>query len=170
MPISFIKIAVGILLLCMGRRLFWLFVAAVGFVIAGQMAEVLLAHEPQLVRLLVAAFVGLLGALVAIYVQKLAITLAGFLAGGYILMTLLDASTLHCPGWISFAIGGLIGAILMIVVFNWTLMVFSSATGAHLIVPALHLHHTMASIIFVVLCVLGVLIQARLSGSPARSK
>jgi len=172
MPLSFIKIAVGVILLCMGRRLFWLFVGAVGFVVASEMVAAMLAHEPQMVRLVIAALVGLVGALIAIYVQKLAVTLAGFLAGGYFFMTLLDAWALHSPerSWIAFAVGGIIGAILMMAVFDWTLMIFSSITGAHLIIHSFHMDHTMASVLFVILCVFGVLFQSRLARPVARGR
>jgi len=172
MPLSFIKIAVGIILLCMGRRLFWLFVGAVGFVIASEMVATMLAHEPQTIRLVIAALVGLVGALVAIYVQKLAVTLAGFLAGGYFFMTLLDAWALQSPerSWIAFAVGGIIGAILMMAVFDWTLMIFSSITGAHLIIHSFHMDHTMAAVLFVILCIFGVLFQSRLARPVARGR
>ena len=153
-------ILVGVLLLFLGRKLFWLFVAAVGFIVGSELAAVAFPHEPGW-TLLAGVVLGLIGAVLALFLQKIAVGAAGFLAGGYFLMALSRAWELHAPGnsWISFLVGGFVGAILMALVFDWALIIFSSISGAHLITHALGLAPGPASVVFVVLLVIGIVTQ-----------
>ena len=89
-----INILIGLILLFAGRRLFWLFVACVGFASGYHYAQQIWAiHSPVLVLILSIA-AGALGAIIAIFFQKAAIVIAGFAAGGYIV---LDSFRSVCP-------------------------------------------------------------------------
>ncbi|MEI9895096.1 MAG: DUF4203 domain-containing protein [Chthoniobacter sp.] len=159
-------ILVGVLLLFLGRKLFWLFVGAVGFVGGLEIAATLFPHQPDW-SLIIGLILGLIGAVIAIFVQKIALGIAGFLAGGYFLMTVLRTWEMQMPetSWISFLIGGLIGALLMYVVFNWALIILSSISGAHLIVHPLSLSHSAATAAFLVLAILGIMVQGKIVNS-----
>lgn len=166
-----IFLLVGLLLLLLGRRLFWLFVAAAGFVAGVGVAPYILPHQSELFTLLVAVVLGILGALLAIFLQKLAVAVGGFVAGGYLALVLaaplFGATGVAYPGgWLCFLVGGILGAILLLVFFNWALIILSSLQGAHLIIrglpfikgfPALRHHHP---ILFVILAVIGIAVQA----------
>lgn len=158
---------VGAVLLLLGRKLFWLFVGAAGFFFGMEAAATALPHQPD-AALIAGLILGLICAVIAILVQKVAIGIAGFLSGGYFLMVALRAWEIQTPGseWIAFLIGGIIGAVLMYAVFNWALIILSSISGAHLIVQPLALTHEMATAAFVVLVVVGILVQGRLLSSP----
>ena len=65
-------IAAGVLLLFLGRKLFWLFVAVVGFLIGMTFAPELLPNQPDSVILTISLIVGLLGALLAALLRKAA--------------------------------------------------------------------------------------------------
>ena len=162
-------ILVGVVLLFLGRKLFWLFVGAVGFVVGLEVATALFPHQPDW-SLIVGLILGLIGAVIAIFVQKIAIGIAGFLSGGYFLMTALRTWEVQAPetSWISFLIGGVIGALLMYVVFNWALIILSSISGAHLIVHPFALSHSMASLAFLTLAIIGILAQGKILGSSRR--
>jgi hypothetical protein len=171
-PFAFTHIILGVLLLMCGRKLFWLFVAAVGFVAGAHVATVWLHHAQPLVVFLVAILFGLIGAVLARAVQKLAIALAGFFAGGYLLTVMLGLSTLHIAGreWMPFIIGGVIGAVLMVVLFDSTLIVLSSIGGAHLITSELHFRHSESFALMIALVVCGILVQSKLIGGGAKTK
>ncbi|MBA2585578.1 MAG: hypothetical protein H0U99_03740, partial [Chthoniobacterales bacterium] len=78
MPPSIFDWVVGIALLLCGRRLFWLFVAALGFA-AGIYLTPLVVHEaPAWLALVISLGLGALGALFALLLQRLAIAVAGF--------------------------------------------------------------------------------------------
>src|ERR1700716_673281 len=90
-PLPAIQIAIGAALLLFGRRLFWLFVAGIGFT-AGIYLKPLVVHDPPLwLALGEALFLGILGALLALLLQRLAIAIAGFLAGGRVSIALTSA-------------------------------------------------------------------------------
>jgi len=82
-------------------------------------------------------------------------------------MTALRGWEMQSPdsSWISFLIGGAIGALLMYAVFNWALIILSSISGAHLIVHPFALQHQVAAIAFIVLAMIGILTQGKILGS-----
>ena len=168
-PVS--AILVGALLLFLGRKLFWLFVGAIGFVVGAEAAAALFPHQPDL-AMIGGLVLGLIGAVIAIFVQKIAVSVGGFLAGGYFLMAVMRTSDWQVLGysWVSFLVGGLIGAMLMIFVFDWALIVFSSISGAHLITHSLVLTPEMAAIVFAVLLVVGIGAQARIFAPRASER
>ena len=73
---------IGIVILFFGRKLFWLCVAAVGFLAGIELAPHLVTEPSPLLQLGVALVLGLLGTLLALLLQKIAIAVVGFLAGG----------------------------------------------------------------------------------------
>src|SRR5215813_1766120 len=107
-----VSIVVGALILFFGRRLFWLFVAAVGFWMGVELTPYLLQHPPPWLGIVVALFLGLIGAALAFILQKVAIAVSGFLVGGYLVVAFLNTAPQHA--WIAFLIGGILGAILLL--------------------------------------------------------
>src|SRR2546423_13184371 len=80
--IPILSVVIGAVVLLFGRKLFWLCVAAIGFA-AGVTLALHLVNEPTpLLQFTFAILLGFIGALLALFLQKLAIRLAGFLAGG----------------------------------------------------------------------------------------
>jgi hypothetical protein len=153
---------IGAVILFFGRKLFWLCVAAVGFAAGVEIAPHL-AHEPSpLLALTIALVFGLIGALLALFLQKIAIAVLGFLAGGKLAGAIAAAFFVHYAQYstIVFVIGGIIGAILLLVLFDWALIVLSSLIGAHLIQSAIVLPSSGSTIIFIGLAVLGIIVQA----------
>ena len=84
---SSINILVGAALVFFGRRLFWLFVAGVGFVVGMMLATDWLGSDAGLLNFLIALGVGVIGALLSVFLQRMAFALAGFLSGGYLAYT-----------------------------------------------------------------------------------
>ena len=104
----------------------------------------------------------MLGALLALLVQKIAVGLLGFAIGGKLAVTLAAGYVLaHANSyWIAFAIGGVIGALLLLAVFNWALIFLSSLLGAYLILSVITLPQTIAAFAFVSLTIVGVFAQS----------
>ncbi len=155
----------GLMLLLLGRRLFWLFVAVSGFVAGVEAAPYVLPHQSELFLLIIAIILGLLGALLALFLQKVAIALGGFAAGGYLAIVLCapllgGAGTAYPGAWLFFLIGGILGAILLFVFFNWALVILSSFYGAHLILRSLAPPHQYFTMFLIVLALAGIAIQA----------
>src|SRR5207249_4535868 len=135
LPIPILSVLIGAIILFFGRKLFWLCVAAVGFAAGVELAPHLI-HEPSAVlQLSVAIIFGFIGSLLALFLQKVAIAVAGFLAGGKLAMALVTAFFVHganYPG-VTFIVGGIIGAILLLSLFDWALIAMSAVVGAYLI-------------------------------------
>jgi hypothetical protein len=112
--------------------------------------------------LAIALMAGILGALLALFLQRLAIGLAGFFAGAYIVAHLLHISGLGTSGidWLLFLIGGILGVLLMIALFDWALIILSSLAGAGLITEAVRLGHSGAILLFIALFAAGVIVQS----------
>ncbi len=157
-----LSVLLGIAMLVMGRKLFWLFVGAVGFIAGISLANQFISGESQLVIVVIALALGVLGALLALFLGRLVVGFAGFVAGGYALMTLAKLIGLNIgfPFWAIFLIGGVVGAILVAVIFDWALIILSSLTGANLLVTAMGVSGAVAVLIFVVLLAIGIGIQA----------
>jgi hypothetical protein len=162
LPIPILSVLIGAIVLFFGRRLFWLCVAAVGFAAGMEVAPHLI-HEPSpVLQLTVALFLGFMGAFLALFLQKIAIAIAGFLAGGKLAMGLVAAfiaEGARYPG-VTFIVGGIIGAILLLAVFDWALIVMSAVVGAHLISHTVVLPATGATLLFVGLAAIGIIVQA----------
>ena len=158
-----VNILIGAGLLFFGRRVFWLFVAGAGFVAGLSLANSVL-QVPETTGLIIGIVIGLLAALLAVFVQHFAISLAGFLVGGYITLQLLPMLSTD-SGWgatvLTFIIGGVIGVILVGMFLDWALISLSSLAGASLVSEALSLSGGIAMVVFVILIVIGVVFQAR---------
>lgn len=156
-----IQILLGISVLFFGRKLFWLFVGAVGFIAGASLAEMLLRGNPEWLVLVVAAACGVLGALIGVLLQRVAIAVSGFLAGGYVAVVLLHhwgwRADVHL--WIPFLIGGIIGALLLSVIFDPAVIVLSSLIGALLTVSPLNMSPLHTGLLFIVLAATGMIAQ-----------
>ncbi len=158
------QLLAGVVLLIFGRRLFWLFVAACGFAVGVSLAPQFTTTQSEWKALLVALLLGVLGALLGLLFERVAIGVAGFLAGAYIAIHLLAVIGLQGPVafWVGLVVGGLIGAVLLGMVFDWSLIGLSSLAGSFLIADAVHLSLSgnRGLLLWLGLLALGVVIQA----------
>jgi hypothetical protein len=157
-----VGVFIGVIILFFGRKLFWLCVAAVGFAVGVEIAPLLVNEPSSLLALLIALAFGVLGALLALFLQKMAIAGLGFLAGGKLAAAIAAAFFVHHAQYstIVFVVGGIIGAILLLAVFDWALIVVSSCIGAYLIQAAILLPPTGSTLVFVAIAIVGILVQA----------
>ena len=154
----------GVLILLMGRQLFWLFVAALGAVVGGEVGMRWFADRGPWVELAAIVLGGIAGALIAIFLQTLAAAVAVFYAGGAVLQDAALRWHLVAPAYsaLPFLVGGVIGAVLMLLFFNWALIILSSLYGALLVVQNSHLAGVSSPFLFPVLFAAGFLFQALL--------
>jgi hypothetical protein len=161
LPIPIASAVIGLVILLFGRKLFWLCVAAVGFAAGVEIAPRLF-HEPTaLTALTIALVLGFIGALLALFLQKFAIGVAGFLAGGKLALAVAAAFFVQLLNYsiITFIVGGVIGAILLLSLFDWALIFLSSIVGAYLILSAITLPPAGTAVLFVVLAGIGIFVQ-----------
>lgn len=155
------QIVTGVILLALGRQLFWLFVAVIGVVAGFDLAQGYFWQAPYWVSLLIGAAGGVMGGLLAIFLQKVAIGVAGFAAGGAV-----TAHLMVVLGWRAIPLfviaGAILGAILLYLFFDWGLILLSSMAGALQITWALNWPHPREFLLFLVLTLAGILFQSML--------
>jgi hypothetical protein len=159
--LNVINLVLGGALLLAGRKLFWLFVGAAGFVTGIQLATRFW-QGPELLAIVVGLVLGIIFALLAIFLQALVIGIAGFLIGGYILTVLATMIGIDVSGaatWIVYIIGGILGLILVSFLFDWALITLSSLAGASLIIQSFPPGGAVGGLFFFILVILGVLVQ-----------
>ena len=161
---------IGLILLFWGRKLFWLFVGAVGFVVGFTYGPEILNLEPSLAALLAGMLAGIIGALLAVFLKKIAIALAGFAGGGYLAVTLLRyiAVDSEMSFLLLYIIGGVLGAILFLLLFDWALIALSSLVGAAFILDPFAIQSGLEALLFLILAIIGILVQSGLSRREKR--
>ena len=161
-PTAIFSLILGISLLFFGRRLFWLFVGVAGFIAGLTLAPQIVSDQSELVILFIAIIIGIIGAFLAVFLEGLAILIAGFLAGGYLMTTLIVSlgASFSADHSIMYIIGGIIGLLLVAVLFDWAIIILSALMGAEIIMPLLHINESIHWGVFIVLVVVGIAVQA----------
>src|SRR5207247_9204667 len=118
--VAIVGALIGLVILLFVRKLFWLCVAAIGFAAGVELAPHLVQDPSALLSLTIALLLGIIGALLALFLQKIAIAVLGFLAGGKLAGAIAAAFFVHYAqqSTIIFVIGGVIGALLLLVLFD----------------------------------------------------
>jgi hypothetical protein len=159
--VNIINLILGFFLVLTGRKLFWLFVGGMGFALSLSLAVQIFKGQPAWVLILIALFVGALGALLTIFLEKAAILFGGFLAGAYLLGSLSSVLSLgNNISWLFYLAGGILGGVLVAAVFEWSLIVLSSLVGALLVISAVNLGPGLAAVGWSLLFLAGVGFQA----------
>lgn len=163
------RILAGGLLIAFGRKLFWLYVALLGFATGLTMSARLFHVQPEWQQLVIGIVFGIVGALLAYFFQEVAVAVAGFLGGAYVASSLL-AVFVNNPqngdllAWGLFLVGGIIGVMLAIMLFDWALIILTSLAGALLVMEGLNLPMPAGWLIAFVLFVIGIILQAGIDG------
>ena len=155
--LGFINLVLGGGLLVAGRKLFWLFVGAAGFIAGIQFASRFWQGNEGL-AIIVGLVAGIVFALLAIFLQGVAIGIAGFLSGAYVLSALATMLGMN-TNLIVYIIGGVIGVVLVSYLFDWAIVTLSSLAGASLITELFSRQRGTGGLIFILLFVIGVVVQ-----------
>lgn len=155
-----VNFLLGLALLVSGRKLFWLFVAAAGFITGLQVAARTIGG-PEWVGIAIGIFFAIGAALLAVFLKTIAIGVAGFLMGGAVLTGIAglfgaDAGMLY---WGLFLVGGIGGVILISMFFDLALIWLSSMAGAYLVMGVIPLEGVWRILTFVAILFVGVIFQ-----------
>jgi hypothetical protein len=163
-PIDMFTVPVGLIILIFGRKLFWLFVAGIGFISGIHLAADVLYGQPGWIAVLIGLLAGVVGAAVAVFIQRFAVVLSGFLAGSYLAanFTSLWAWQIGPFLWMLMVFFGIIGAVAAYLFFDGALITLSALMGAAVITGNLTLSATGSSILMALLFAAGIAIQVGL--------
>ncbi len=161
---NWIYLVIGIAMLILGRKFFWLFTGGIGFYIGYTLAPKILPSQSENVILIVAVVLGLLGVFLSILVKSAAISIAGFAAGAYVVYSLLPMINFDLGNyyWLVIIIGGILGAVLAGTMFDWALIILTTACGAMLISTTLNLTFPLSAVVLVVLFLIGLIVQGNM--------
>lgn len=163
MQITIATLLLAIVLLFLGQRIYWLFVGIIGFFVGMNLATNWLTLQPEWLVLVVAIVAGLLGAVLAIFAQRLAVGIAGFFAGGHFALLLLPNlgyATSDRFALVIFIVAGILAAILAVALLDWALIILSALIGAALIANWAVDAPGVRVLVFIVLFALGFIVQA----------
>jgi hypothetical protein len=170
--LAIIQLVTGAIQLLLGRRIFWLMVGIMGFLF-GLFLTVYVLDVPTWpiwLKLLVGLGIGVVFSILAVFIQKPMAAIFGFFAFGLAAATLarLWGVTVNSSlFWIIFAVGGIVGVILVFALFEWALIIGTSLSGAGTVVTALEgllrvPRLGMVSIaLFLILLIVGIIYQAK---------
>ena len=164
LSITIVNVVFGLIVLTLGRKLFWLFVGLIGFTVGFHYGASVWQLQSQLLLFGIATLAGIIGAVLAVFFQKIAVGLAGFAGGGYITLNLINLMGIRLDQleWLPYLIGGVIGMLMLFFIFDWALILISSLAGASMITEALSMNPGVEFGLFLALVVCGLVIQTLL--------
>jgi hypothetical protein len=157
-----VQAAIGAALLAFGQKGLPFFLTALGALAGIALAHMYFPHASN--SLMIAAIVvgAILGAVVAFFIQKIAVVFAGILGGGYAGYALAEHMGWMQNGfpWIPVVICAILGIVFAHFILKWALIVLSSFVGAYLIVGLFQLSSAPATALVIVLTATGIWFQA----------
>jgi len=162
--ITLASLIAGLVLLIAGRKAFWAFLGLAAFAVTVAFVQRYLPNLDERTLLVVALVTGGIAAAAAVVLAKAVVWIGGFIGGGYIGVVVWEMLMPSATGfpWVAFVIGGLIGMVLMKLLFESLLVLGSSAVGAALLVHILRFEGTLGLFFLIVFAAVGVIIQGRL--------
>lgn len=158
-------IVAGALLLILGWRIADYIIGLAGFVIGAGIGMSLVPPGNEALTLIALVAGGLLGAVLAVALQYVAIFLVGAYVGAVLTAQLWTAIAATPVSTLALIIGAVIGGLVLLGLSFQFLVIVSAAIGALLISMALGLPFVWTAVLFV----LGIIVQvalARFSGTP----
>ncbi len=158
MPLIRIVLGVGVLLF--GRPLYWALVAVLGFFVGFDLVQDLEISDSQILQFLVPIGAGILAAGIAILAQWLAFALIGFLSGSYLVIAAMEQYNLAASDpqlWIIG--GGILGAVVALLLVDWAVILLSSLVGASLITKQLPIQPEVRMPVVLGLALVGMIYQ-----------
>ena len=162
--LDLLVVAFGAIALLNGRRLYWVFVGIGGAIVGLWLSIWLMPDRSEWIHISLMLALGLAGVWVSYRFEKLALYLAAFVLGGYVLQfLLLDGNLISSGGTGDFAtvlVGGILGVAFEVVYKERSLIVISSFSGAALIVSVLTSTAAFEAALFAGLAAVGMLLQS----------
>lgn len=160
---AIIAILIGLVSLFFGRKLYWLFVGVAGFLLGLSIGPLLFPGVGEVWQLIISLIVAVVFAILAIFLNKFMVALAGGVGLGWLVYVLATPNLSRVAVIIVTVIAAIVGLLIAWFLFDWGLMVFSSLAGASLttqgVMSLIPVISQAAVIIYLVLLILGLVFQ-----------
>ena len=154
-----LHLVLGVIILLAGRNIFWLFIAAIGFLVGAGIATSWLADHSLWLRLAVGLGAGLGGAILAIVFERAGFALAGFYTVVFLSFNYLEKLGFSGASTFMPYVLGLIGAVLVALLTDWAIILLSALAGASAILSVFALGPIVELLCLLCLTTLGVVVQ-----------
>ena len=153
----------GILLMVLGRKLYWFCVGLVGFGVGLYLAQQALGSPSGAASWLLALLMAALAALAAVIFQKIAIGVAGFVVGGVLAFSLAEPYLSGLALGLTALAAGILCALLAKAVFEMALVVLSAIVGAGLVARVQDWVDVPTGLLWVGLAISSIIFQLAMS-------
>ena len=128
MELNFFLLILGVGMVFWGKKLFWLFISAAGFLFGLSTSQSLMPNEAIWFYLIVAAICGGIAVVLVKLLKNVAFGVGGFVLGAYLADGVLQMMDLNLgtASWVVIILAGAAGAALMLLLFNWALIILIS--------------------------------------------
>jgi hypothetical protein len=156
-----VEVGLGFMMLLAGRPAYWFFVGSMAFLLGGSFANQLVLFPLTWNDLIISLFFAVVGVMLTALFHRWTALAAGFVAGGFLLSNIPIAlgaeSNLGSP--LLFTVAGLITMGLLLISFDFSLVVISAFTGVTLILRAFKLPGLDQGVIFIILVIVSLIAQ-----------
>ena len=153
---------IGFSILIVGRQIFWVFIAGISFILGLLYSSQFYGGQFDWRVILISSSVAALGALLAYTVQRVAAGIAGFATGWYLTIVVMGYFSLHLGqiGAMIPYIVGIICGVLLMMNFDWGVIIASSLAGSAIIISGVNFAPNVELPLIIMLALLGMAIQA----------
>ena len=153
---------IGLAVLVMGRQIFWIFIAGLGFALGLLISTQYYNAQFEWQVFLISTIIAVVGAILAYTVQRFAAGLAGFATGWFLTIVVLSYLNLNLGQIESVLpyIVGIISGFLLIIFFDWGVIIASSLAGSAIIVSGMSLMGNVELSLIIMFAMVGIVIQA----------
>ena len=158
-----VSLIAGAVLLFAGRRFFWLAAGLVAFLFTVYLINLI--FNLGWFGILIGLVVGVIFGWLAVKFVKIAGYFIGAIAGAFIIPTMLGILGVDITWWLGGLIGGVIGLVMMIFLFDWGFILLTALMGASAVAndiqDLISLEDWSRGLLALVLFILGVIVQSR---------
>jgi len=157
-----LTILIGFVVLIMGRQIFWVFIAGIGFALGLIYGEQFYVGQPDWMIFTISSIIAILGAVLAFTLQRLAGAIGGFVSGWYLAYLFIGYFRVDLGQFVEIVpiIVGIIFAVLILNFFDWSVIVISSLAGSAIIVSGMRLPSNTELALLITFAIVGVVIQS----------
>lgn len=161
---NILQLIFALALLFLGRKLYWVFVGAVGFIAVTEVVLTQFSIQQEWLVVLIGLAAGILGAVLAIFVRMVGIGLAGVLGGVYVFHAITRLASIQNPTfvWVLLILGAIAGFLLVLLLLDWALITISSLTGSILLTELVGIPNRYGWLMILALLAVGILVQSRM--------
>lgn len=159
--VDIIYVGLGFMMLIAGRPLYYVFVGGIGCLVGVFLADKVFLFPPDVNAVAMPLILAAIGVLGALGFRRFAAGVAGFIAGGLLLNNLPYAlgGQVQPVSPINFILAGAVATAMLIIIFDFAMIIISSITAVTYILGSMHLGNLDQGAMFLILTVFGIITQ-----------